>query len=274
MAWANTHCIDLERGSTQYLSVANTAGVFDLTTGTIEMHLKVESFQAGTERPPIISTQGANAGFILRFNRDDLDHTIEFYINEANQAASTTALVAGTWYHVAVTWDTSERNIYINGTLENTNSVDATLAAGAATMLIGKAVGSAEYYDGLIDDIRIWNTKRTGVQILANMYNDLVGDETGLLSLWKLDNALTDSTSGARTLTNNGAAVFSTAIQPFSPYTNSETSGIPTEALSFTTTQPITVSDTVGAPTESVRIGYGFQNTTKNNSTFTNTTKS
>jgi hypothetical protein len=56
--------------------------------------------------------------------------------------------------------------------------------------------------------------------------------------------------------------------------TTSDTIGASVEAVSLTTATNITVSEVAGTPQETVRVSKGFQNQTKNSSTWTNQQKS
>lgn len=69
----------------------------------------------------------------------------------------------------------------------------------------------------MIDEVRVWNTTRTGANILADYQTQLTGSEKNLQAYWKLDNALTDSTANANTLTNVNTAIFTSDV-PFGGY--------------------------------------------------------
>ena len=75
-------------------------------------------------------------------------------------AASATGLIAaGTWYHIAVTRDTSNNyKIYVNGTqvASGTNSFSVT----AATTIGFPAFSGPHYFKGYIDDFRVTNALR------------------------------------------------------------------------------------------------------------------
>ena len=75
----------------------------------------------------------------------------------ANSAAG--VITAGTWYHIAVTRDTSNNyKIYVNGTqvASGTNSFTVT----AATTIGYSAYSGSHYFKGYIDDFRVTNVLR------------------------------------------------------------------------------------------------------------------
>lgn len=276
MAWSNTHAISLAQGSSQYLSRSNDA--YDITAGTIQAWIKTSSLPSITGHSYGIITTANNTalqGFYLVIGSSD-DKVAAAFGAGANEVKSTVAISNSTYTHVAFAWDTNGKDLIINGVSVSTSGVAATLTAGNANLYIGADTsGAGRYFDGLIDDVRIYNVKRTATQVASDMQTTLVGNESNLLSYWKLDNALTDSTSGARTLTNNGSATFSTTVGYPGQFSTTDTSGTPVDSQVVNSTLVLTSSDTLGASTEIVRAGYGFSNQSKSTaSTVTNQSKS
>lgn len=273
MAWSNTHSIDLEESSSQYLSVGNDA--YDITAGTVEMWVKLESLASVTGHIYGLigtDTNSGNQGFYVIVNSSN-DKISAGFGAGVNNITSTTTTTAGTFIHVAYAWDTSGAELIING-VSQASSGARTLAAGGATLYIGtQASATTRYFDGLIDDVRVYNVRRTAVQVASDIQTVLVGNESGLLSYWKLDNVLTDSTSGARTLTNTGTAIFSTTVGFPGVFTTVETAGAPVDSVSFTTSQPIIVSDTLGTPIERLNFGFGWSYPSKPSTNWTYTSK-
>lgn len=110
------------------------------------------------------------------------------------------ALVVGTWYHVAVSYNdvTGEMKLYKNGALVDSTTGVAPHTAGNLIQ-IGAYDPAANLFQGKIDDVRLWDTVRTGAEILANMDSCLTGSETGLVALYNFEDGsgptLTDLTS-------------------------------------------------------------------------------
>ena len=94
-------------------------------------------------------------------------------------------LTAGTWYHIAVTLSATEAKIYINGVEVSSNTFSAgTLATNNLPLHIGSsrvAAGDPYPFDGMMDEVRFWNTTRTASEISTYKDNELAGDETGLV---------------------------------------------------------------------------------------------
>ena len=91
------------------------------------------------------------------------------------------------WYHVAATYDGNYQKIYINGSLVKTSADrNAVLPSGTSEYRIG--LSTATYFDGIIDEVRIWNAARSAGEIASNMERELVGNESDLVAYYKMSN--------------------------------------------------------------------------------------
>lgn len=107
-----------------------------------------------------------------------------------NDLDATTGDIAGEWHHVAATFDGVQRRLYLDGQLiaedipGNGHNVP-----NADNLAIGKAFDN-EYFDGIIDEVRLWNMARTQGQLAADMQQELKGNESGLIAYFKLNEGL------------------------------------------------------------------------------------
>lgn len=67
-------------------------------------------------------------------------------------------LTAGTWQHVAVTWNGSKAAFYVNGINAGQDTgCSGNLPDSDNPVTIGRRNDSTRYFEGLIDDVRIYN---------------------------------------------------------------------------------------------------------------------
>ncbi len=84
---------------------------------------------------------------------------------------STRSWAAGTWYHIAGTFDGASFKIYVNGNLENVVNHPGT-HGDASGLLIGCRTNQRNYFDGKIDDVRLYDTALTQEAIKLAMRGD------------------------------------------------------------------------------------------------------
>lgn len=64
---------------------------------------------------------------------------------------------SGKWEHLAVTYDGSRCRIYLNGVEVDGYDANADITAGAGTVIIGCLAGQRRYYNGLVDEVAIFD---------------------------------------------------------------------------------------------------------------------
>ena len=90
-----------------------------------------------------------------------------------------------TWSHVQVTINGSDINIYVNGEFDSNHTY--TVTYGNQTAYIGTTTTSLYPFQGIIKDVRIFERILNQTEITNSMYTELVGDETGLVQYYKLN---------------------------------------------------------------------------------------
>ena len=220
---SNTKSIDLELSSSQYLSItdASQTGLEPTNDFTIEMWIKPESLSLGY---PVVKGY-TDSTITYRIETGSTGY-VGFYVTYSggtyNISTATGVLSAGVWTHIAVVKRSTGTGmeIYINGVSSTTGGGTNNALTNSDPVLFGARKNPAQdFFDGLIDDVRVWSDVRTGQEIRENMLKELVGDEANLQGYWKLNNSLLDETSNNNDLTNNNSAVFSTTV----PFVNDST---------------------------------------------------
>ena len=204
--------------------------------------------------------------------------------NHTNFASSNT-IVAGTVYHIALTMDGTNMNVYLNGNTTPIYTVacsllPSTLNASANPFdflghpLYDDTTPGQPDFKGTMDEVRFWKAARTGTQIHAAYKSSVTTNSTGLVAYYKLDNATTSVSTTVTDATGNGynATLSSNFVtntpQPYvaSPVTgfNSQTvvwspstglnradTGVVTATPLVTTTYTVTVTSSAGCVSSS-----------------------
>ena len=146
---------------------------------TIEAWINPSSLQS---RSILNKTSGSSNGYELAITSAG---KVTFRIDNTTLTSSQT-YSANTWTHIAATFNSSggSMKIYINGVLDP-NSTTSSISGNSARLLIGAT--TSNYFNGQLDEIRLWNTVRTETQIQANMCQKLTGSETNLIGYWNFD---------------------------------------------------------------------------------------
>jgi len=225
--------LDIERDLSQYASITDVAQTgLDLSTDfTIEAWINMERIASVIGQDVVIAQKYA------------FDRSYDFYVDSSNELRLNVSddgtpdvghfmifksvskiLTAGIWYHVAVSFDISGESteFYFNavgesGVIGAGTGIGATLNNSTDNFEVGaQGSGAAFRYDGLIDELRVWNDIRTPTEISNNYQKLLNGDEAGLVGYWRFDDDYTDETANNNTLTPGNAPTFSTNV-PFVP---------------------------------------------------------
>ncbi|MDZ7833213.1 MAG: DUF2341 domain-containing protein [Desulfobacterales bacterium] len=187
------NAIDFD-GTDDYIEVSDTVtnGDLDLTTtGTIEAWVNISTHQANAGI--IHKGDGTNDSYSLYMSGASNDQ-VYFTVDDGstpNTINSTTTLKAGTWYHVAGTWNdgADTMTLYINGVQETTGST-VTAQETDNNLFIGVNQTGPNYFNGKIDEVRIWDVARNQDAIRDTMCKKVTSSDTGwsnLVGYWRFD---------------------------------------------------------------------------------------
>ncbi len=155
---------------------------------TVEFWMKSDDLV--NEGTPVSYASSGSFNDLIVYNYKDFD----IYI--AGQSISGSTGVSandGQWHHIAMTWRSSDGRVqlYKDGVrvFTGTVAVTQTITFGG-TLIFGQeqdAGGFQGYqaFNGVLDEVRIWNVERTPAQILANMSRVPPGTSAGLVGYWR-----------------------------------------------------------------------------------------
>ncbi|NCS18130.1 MAG: LamG domain-containing protein, partial [Microcystis aeruginosa G13-12] len=178
------------------------AWIFRNTTGRIDPIIEKYNWQAGF------------GGFNLRVT--DTNKLIANVINgvNANAVESNITINSQQWYHVSATFDGSQKTLklYVNGVLVGVNTdVTITPISSNVSLKIGERGDDLQprywYFNGQIDDVRVWNVARTQAEIQANLNQKLTGNEQGLVGYWNFEETTGNTVNDLTANKNNGTLI-------------------------------------------------------------------
>lgn len=206
----NTHSLFFN-GSNSYVEFGADNDLNISNKITVEAWVKAYSWGISPVSNSIVCKHGwtsGEKGFVLRAGGDgQLSFTIAgLKSNGTNESwkevlSPVGALQLNTWYHVAGTFDGSKLRLYINGNQVATKSyngridpsVDYNLKIGR---IADEGAASGRYWNGLIDEVRIWKDNRSASEI-SNNYNEHINPSSvnDLVGYWRFnDGTGTDAT--------------------------------------------------------------------------------
>uniref|UniRef100_UPI00404AF40E Ig-like domain-containing protein n=2 Tax=Flavobacterium sp. TaxID=239 RepID=UPI00404AF40E len=130
------------------------------------------------------------------------------------------------WHHFVLTYNGVYLSFYMDGVFVNSNNAGAYFPiiynASNSTIIGGESSGIAgvaennRYFNGAIDDVRIWNIARTAAEISASKNCELQGNESGLLAYYKFNQGIDGgSNSTITSLTNSVSGGANGTLQNF-----------------------------------------------------------
>lgn len=152
-------------GTNSYIAVLNSAKLNPAS-------ITIEAWINPSAEGPFNSIVGKNhtTGYAFGLGAGKLQ-----FIKNGFTAFGTTTIPLNTWTHVAVTYNgTNSTTYYVNGVAEGTTSnMTGAIQSTTDSLRIGADVSSgnpASFFNGIIDEVRIWNTALPQASISAGRF--------------------------------------------------------------------------------------------------------
>ena len=87
-----------------------------------------------------------------------------------NKASGTALLPTNIWTHIAVTYDKTMVRLYVNGMQVSSRLSTADIPTSAFPLQIGGDSLHGQYFQGLIDEVRVYNRALSQAEIQADMH--------------------------------------------------------------------------------------------------------
>ncbi|MCC6866031.1 MAG: T9SS type A sorting domain-containing protein [Ignavibacteria bacterium] len=217
--------LKLNGGSNDYITVP-TSTIFNQTG-------------AGSLDAWVYLTTASTLNTIISKGTSFANHSFAFYITAGNKlglnigahnyiSTGPTTFATGRWYHVAATWSGGPNftvTLYVDGKFEYSSTFNLAMPTNTDPVTIGKYYSASGYFNGYLDEVRVWSSNLSVDQINAYMHNSArAGNMTGLVAAWNFDGNLINWGSG--TSINGSFNTGGTNNGRFSAYSNESTTGV------------------------------------------------
>lgn len=231
-------------GSDNYVSVPDATSIKPTGGMTLSAWVYPKSFSSCN------STEGQRIAEKLAnywaFIKSDGTLRVGVHNGDYRDLDASGVLSLNTWQYITLTYDGSTEYVYVNSVQKGSLITSGSITTSTANLNIGNYNGTGCYFNGQIDDVRIYNYARTQQQIVQDMNggHPPPGSPVGsALGYWKFD-------EGYATVANNsgnqGSVLNGTLTSMSSPATSTSgwtQSGEFGKALSFDGTGLVSIPD-------------------------------
>jgi hypothetical protein len=231
-------------GTNDYVS-ATAGGPIGSTNRTVECWVKTSS-SISTQQ--VIFDWGQMSPNGSRFTLNMINFGKVRIEVGGNGFNSTASIADGNWHHIAVTYDNSASlkfKVYIDGVLDgNQNTTVSVNTSSTGGFQIGRRNDGVNYFDGIIDEVRVWNVVRTQTEIQSAMNGEFCSTPPGLVAYYKFNHGTAGGTNTGITTLDDAVGSNDGTLSNFT-LTGSSSNWVTGKSLSTGSTTPGNASITV-----------------------------
>lgn len=178
----------------------------DLPSGTIETWVYFNAL--GMTQTVCAKQSDSENSYVLM--RIEPSGNVYYQPRNGISITSIGTLTAGSWHHLAIAFDSNSANLYINGLLDNTVAGDFfipnDLTVTATALGAWPSGGGGNYFNGSLEEFRVWNTKASAETINRRMNCEALGSEPGLVRYYQFNQGIGNyNNAGVTTLIDSVA---------------------------------------------------------------------
>jgi len=164
-------------GTNNYVTIPDS-NLLDLTTGmTISAWVRPTTLVAGAWRNVIIKERSGGEVYNLYAN-SDTNAPIVYIVRSSSstpvEAHGSAQMPVSTWTYLSSTYDGTTLRLYVNGTQVGSRAASGSLLTSTGALRIGGNSIWGEYFEGQIDEVRVYNRALTATEIQTDM-NTAIG---------------------------------------------------------------------------------------------------
>jgi hypothetical protein len=157
-------------GTSNWVTV-NDASSLDLTNGmTLEAWVYPTIVPPNTWWTVLEKEQQPNGGVYYLFASSDQGQPFTgVFIGDERNLYGGTRLAVNTWTHLAATYDGTTERLYVNGVQVSSRAQTGLIQGSSGALRIGGNSVWGQYFQGRIDEVRIYNRALSAPEIQADM---------------------------------------------------------------------------------------------------------
>lgn len=205
-------------GTNDYITIPHNGAFNTAAASTVEAWIKVNNYTGfNMIITKTVGNGSTNNAFELRTEQTTGRLQFLWYDTALRTLTTGNAVGLNTWVHVAATRGGGFAKVYINGNLE-ISGFAGNSTTNTSAIFLGSRNDLANWMNGRIDEVRLWNVERTQAEIQASYAKRALNNSFGLVGDWRLDTgsgttAFDSSTTAVNGTLTNGAS-WSADIQP------------------------------------------------------------
>jgi len=179
------YALDFEADDSDYLHCQNDS-VPTSSAGTIDTWFEIESWPDNRmtlfAKGPTAHWRNIYLGVIGNATADEMLLVLANGTSSTTTGLSTGPISLDTWYHMAGTWDGTNEYVYLNGVQVDSGSYGITPPNTLGYKVdIGYGQYGPRHFDGIIDEIRIYNRALTPEEVFQNYATVAVPEPASLV---------------------------------------------------------------------------------------------
>lgn len=163
-------------GTNAWVTVADNALLHLTSAMTVEAWVRPAAASSDWAAA-VLKERGTTGLAYALYATDGANKPPAGYINVGGTDRNATAasvLALNTWSHLAVTYDGTTIRLYLNGTQVATKAQTGNINSSTAPLRFGGDSVWGEYFNGLIDEVRVYSIALTAAQVQSDM-NTAIG---------------------------------------------------------------------------------------------------
>ncbi len=167
----------------------------DLTSGmTLEAWVKPNAGSLSGWKTILLKESPGGLAYALYGNQGVQRPGVEINASANYESTGTAALSTTAWTHVAATYDGAILRFYVNGTQRSTRAASGNILLSNGALRIGGNTVWGEWFNGGIDEVRVYAGVLTAAEIVADMNTAIPSSTDTLPPTVALTSPATDST--------------------------------------------------------------------------------